>query len=83
MDSALTYTMLTVATFVRSYDRDCLDLQDDPKEYIYHLETELQDQYPDFVFFDTNSARVWPLALLKGHFGITGEALWPELPVAL
>lgn len=78
----MSYAMLTVPVFVRSYDRDCLDLQDDPIEYITHLETEISGQYPDFVFYDSNGNRVWPVTLLKGHFGITGEPLWPEIPAA-
>lgn len=78
----MNFTPMTVSAFVRSYDRDCLDLQDDPKEYTYHLETELRDQYPDFVFFDQSGNRVWPVTLLKGHFGITGEPQWLEPPAA-
>ena len=73
----MSFAPMTVLAFCRSYDRDCLDLQDDPVEYTIHLETELREQYPDFVFFDQSGNRIWPVALLKGLFGITGEPLWP------
>lgn len=78
----MSFAPMTMIAFCLAYDRDCLDLQDDPTEYTFHLETELREQYPDFVFFDQSGNRVWPIALLKGHFGITGEPLWPEPPAA-
>lgn len=78
----MSYRMMTVGTFIQSYDRDILDLQECPDEYTFQLETEIKDQYPDFVFYDSNSNRVWPVSLLKDHFGITGEPLWSELLAA-
>lgn len=74
----MSFAPMTVQHFVSTYDRDCLILQYDAAGYINELESEIMGQYPDFVFYDSKGIRVWPVALLKGHFGITGEPLWPE-----
>lgn len=78
----MSYRMMSIGTFIQSYDRDILDLQEYPDEYTIQVEIEIKEQYPDFVFYDSNSTRVWPVSLLKDHFGITGEPLWPELLAA-
>lgn len=78
----MTDQMLTLVAFMRSYDRDVLDLQDDPTLCISDLEVELELCYPNCSTPDTNGTKVWPIGVLKAHLQITGEPLWPE-PLAL
>lgn len=72
-------TMMTAQSFMQSYDRDILDLQDDPMSYISELEADMERAFPMSVSFDINGSKVWPLILLKQMTGVTtGEPLWPE-----
>ena len=78
----MSFDLMTVEAFVKSYDRDVLDLQDDPTSYIQELETELAaDNYP--LAFDIHGNKVWCVARLRAHLQITGEPQWSEASAAL
>lgn len=69
--------LMTALAFMQSYDRDVLDLQDDPTSYIADLEVELSGKYPGGSAFDRGGNLVWPLGILKEHTGvIEGQPIW-------
>ena len=72
------YDLLTVAAFMKSYDRDVLDLQDDPASYIREVEVELEAQHPKSQAFDKQGNKVWPIITMKLHRDIRGGPLWSE-----
>jgi hypothetical protein len=74
------YQLMTALSFMQSYDRDVLDLQDDPASFIGGLEAELERCYPLTFILDRNGNRVWPVGILKSHTSIEGEPLWEPSP---
>lgn len=71
------YQLMTARAFMQSYDRDVLELQDDPECYIVEVEGELVSTYP--YAYDNQGNKVWPVAVLKAHLQIQGNPQWPEL----
>lgn len=72
------YTLMTVAAFVSSYDRDILDLQEHPVSYISEIEAQLVLKYRQCMGFNSVGTSVWPVQVLKAHLDIHGEPQWPE-----
>lgn len=71
------YQLMTALAFMQSYDRDILDLQDNPNEYITELEAGLERACPRGFSFDHKGDKVWPVGLLRQVTGvITEEPLW-------
>jgi len=71
--------LMTVAAFMRSYDRDMLELQDDPAWYIVQCEAELQRLFPMAQGFDSYGNKVWSLDALRQWSGVTSEEpIWSE-----
>jgi hypothetical protein len=69
---------MTVVAFLQSYDRDVLDLQDDPASYIAEVEAELERGYPLAHAFDNKGNKVWPVSTLREHLSIVGEPQWEQ-----
>lgn len=77
----MNYQLMTARAFMLSYDRDVLDLQDDPARYISEVEAEVERRYPKATGFDAKGNKVWPVAVLKEAMDIRSEGpLWPEEP---
>jgi hypothetical protein len=74
------YQLMSVHAFMQSYDRDVLDLQDDPASYILEVEAELERGYPLAHALDTEGNKVWPVSVLREHLSIEGEPLWEPSP---
>lgn len=72
------YRLMTTAAFMWSYDRDVLDLQDDPVSYINEVEAELEVKYLNAMGFDKEGNKVWPIHVMKLYRDIKGGPLWPE-----
>lgn len=78
------YQLMTALAFMQSYDRDILDLQDDPDEYIKELEADLERACPMGFSFDQKGNKVWLISLIKQVTGvITEEPLWDSLNVVI
>jgi len=72
--------LMTASMFMQSYDRDVLDLQDDPSSYIAELEGDLEKVAPEAKSYDCNGNKQWPVWLLKQITGVnTEEPLWETL----
>lgn len=77
------YHLLTALAFMQSYDRDVLDLQDDPASYISELEADLETACPMGFSFDKDGNKLWPVGLMRQVTGVTMEdPLWGSLSVA-
>jgi hypothetical protein len=76
------HQLMTASAFMQSYDRDILDLQDNPDEYISELEADLETACPMGFSFDQHGNKVWPVGLMRQVTGvIMEEPLW-ECPSA-
>jgi len=77
------HALMTVKAFMQSYDRDILDLQDDPSSYIEVIEGELEACYPMAHAFDNKGNKVWSIGVLREHLSIMGEPLWENEQLAI
>jgi len=72
--------LMTASMFMQSYDRDVLDLQDDPMSYIAELEGDLERAFCGGKTIDANGNKQWPVWLLKQITGVSTEVpLWETL----
>lgn len=77
------YHLMTALAFMQSYDRDVLDLQDDPDCYIAELEADLENACPMGFSFDHKGNKLWPVGLMRQVTGVTTETpLWELTPSA-
>ena len=68
----------TVENFIKSHDRDILELQECPIAYTNEIEAELLRGYPEALAFDKNGNRVWPRSVLMAHLQIGECVTWSE-----
>lgn len=71
------YKLMTVAVFLSSYDRDVLELHDNPATYINEVEVQLSQRHGDSMALDYEGKPVWPIGVMKAHLNIVGEPQWP------
>lgn len=79
----MTYELMTVALFLQSYDRDVLDLHDNPASYINEVETQLAQKHSASMGKDLEGNLVWPVGVMKAHLDIQGEPQWPRVSLRL
>ena len=79
----MNYELMSVAVFLRSHDRDVLDLQECPASYIAETEAQLAQRYGASMGRDLDGNLVWPIGVMRQHLDIEGEPQWLEPSAAL